>query len=657
MKMKNKLRSATELTVSMTIIATLLAGCFGGGGGGGGTTAATTGATTPVTVVPSKGKFADGAHVRIRDDNGSYTAYALTLGGSAVVAVPVTFTPPFLIEAGVKGDSYYDITKAAFASMVSAAPVRALVPDLATLTAASGVGVNFDTESVIARIEKDNPTAMTTTGLGKTLAASAVVTASTMATAMGYASYKDLFVPATPYDGTAKLDPTKSADAKSLKFEAMARAASGVGGADLLDDIKIAARNSATSGVAGALPGFNGEFTKLTTGTLSVTGAASAVAPTLPPVISAASMASAVTTIAANTTSTSNFLTDLTTTGLREFQPGLKIQWANASGVATTQTNYATGRSISATLANGVYTVIQSIMELVNKVWTAIAPTSNNAGTNYVLTATGWVDDKTLPVTFTTNADGTATATNMNGIPGNSIVAVSAIDITGTMSIASAVGFVDANGFMSNINASGVQATSAVAGTITFPAGSRKYLLNNLGASTADNYQVWTSAAWSNDVRDPAGIIPGSTTLATMLSTHTTAANPICINGWAFVAQAATLATATPTADVYFQQWNPATNQSTCAAITTTGPTAQTSMGTVVMTSKTVNGQTLGISTAGTFTGMMNNSFIANVNGSYRSGTFYPAGTPLVILGGGNANLVNKKAADAAMTALGFPAL
>jgi len=168
-------------------------------------------------------------------------------------------------------------------------------------------------------------------------------------------------------------------------------------------------------------------------------------------------------------------------------------------------------------------------------------------------------------------------------------------------------------------------------------------------------------------VRDPAGIIPGSTTLPAMLSSHTTVSNPICVlrSGMAYVVQAATANTATPTADVYMQQYNQATGQSTCVI-----PAGSTSMGTVTFTPNAAGN--IGIISGGTaLNGLnrLNNTFVANVNGTMRMGNFYPAGTPVQTVSGtgggvggaasvgGGVLLVNKTAADAMMNALGFPVL
>lgn len=458
MKIKNKLRTAAEFSISATIIATLLAACGGGGGG----TAATT-PTSTINVTPGKGKMV-GATVTIKNAKGVALGNApTTTTGIAGVAIPATETGPFIIEVSCLSAacSYYDEkTKLNVPGSATMPALQAVVPG-ATNT---NLGVTAATTAA-AQYALNTGAALTPTSIA--------AANTTVATSLGLPAGTNILTPPTiianDADYQAAKGRTTAADLLANLSASFAMSASGVTAMQAIADYGNAWKVAATTPASGVImPGSinKAELTLATSGVGGMTGIPTATIPNV-----TAAMTTATATVTANITAVNNFLTDMTTTGLREFRPGQQWQNSNASGVPVTQTWYAEGRTSTATLANGVYTIAQTVMELINKVWTAISGTSNNAGTNYVLTTSGWVDEQTLSKSFTTNADGTATTTNMNGVLGNTIFAVSAIDIAGTMSIASAVGFVDANGFGSNINASGVQATPALTGNITFPAG------------------------------------------------------------------------------------------------------------------------------------------------------------------------------------------
>lgn len=134
MKIKNKLRSATELAVSMTIIATLLAACGGGSGGAAG------GATGPVVSgVAVKGKMklstvnvyaVDAAGVR-----GALLGTGATdATGAFSFALTSTPTTPVLVE--IAGGSY--ISEKDGVTIAATKPFCALMGSAA---AASGIAV------------------------------------------------------------------------------------------------------------------------------------------------------------------------------------------------------------------------------------------------------------------------------------------------------------------------------------------------------------------------------------------------------------------------------------------------------------------------------------------------------------------------------------
>lgn len=167
----------------------------------------------------------------------------------------------------------------------------------------------------------------------------------------------------------------------------------------------------------------------------------------------------------------------------------------------------------------------------------------------------------------------------------------------------------------------------------------------------------------ANEVRDPAGIIAPTAPLS---SAHTTTTNPVCLTGGGMnmtivYTGLASVANGPSTVDVYPGMFN-AAGQPTCVAI----PTGTLRWGTATLTPnaagtvKVFSGATVTQTGASTLAGF-NNTILSNVNGTFRTGYFYPAGTPAnATNGNGGVNtkfFANKIAADAVMTALGFPKL
>ncbi|MFA6015702.1 MAG: IPT/TIG domain-containing protein [Gallionellaceae bacterium] len=217
MQIKPFIRKASEIGVGLTAIATLvLAGCGGGGGGSSGGSSST--AMTTLSVSPSLGRFAQGAHVRIKDRNGAQIGSGfVNASGVAAIDVPTSSQAPLLVEAGLTDDQYYDeIQGWQTISGISGVGVRALVPDH---TVASQVGVTALTEIAVGSLVDASgvvPAGVT--------AASAVGANATVAQSFGVT---DLLAPPKLVGSKADLNGlgTTDADKYALKLAALANMA------------------------------------------------------------------------------------------------------------------------------------------------------------------------------------------------------------------------------------------------------------------------------------------------------------------------------------------------------------------------------------------------------------------------------------------------
>lgn len=639
MNVKLNIRRSVEIGVGMTVIATMLAGCFGGGGG---TAAAPGAATTTTTVVPFKGAFTGGTVTVFDATHTQIGTGTINASGVATVTYPSNARYPLIVEAS--GSYVNEVT-----GLVeqTAAPLRAMVPDVTTATAASGVAASVVTELSVALAVQQNGG-----GFAVPLTPASAVAATTQAElTLGVPTGTAQQVPAVNASGVPAnaAAATLAGLAPTLSVFSPTNLSQG-----LNNFVASAAALPAASGINAVIPAASSAQVTANLAAMNVRLAASGVAA---PIAAYTPPASSVTQIqtatqqaaaqqAAAATAASNFLADVTSTGLRNFNPGVQMQWLNASGVTQTQTVWAQGAKLTATLANGVYTITHAAYDLViqaaNKVWQLV--TGNTNGTAYVLTAAGWVDQRTMQATFTQNADGTATVVNMNGIPGNTIVAISAVDLAG-IPIASApvaASGIDANGFMMNLNASGVQVTSMVVPTGNFPTGAREYTVTPQGTLAAPVYQLWAPAGVNvgMNVTDMAGVA---------LTALPAAGASFCANGFVFTPVAAP-AVGADNYNVY------GTMGCTAANITAaTGPMMMP-MGTALLANQAVGAVTVGV--VQRVTGMMPlaaNTIMGVAGGAVRVGNIIPAGTPLnsPMLGGG-ANFANQAAANAFLTAHGF---
>lgn len=667
MKIENKLRTAAELTVSMTIIAALLTAC---GGGGGGTAAKTAAATSTFNVTPGKGIMI-GALVTIKDANGVVLGTATTTAaGVAPVQIPATAAAPFVVSVSclTAACSYYDEkTK----SNVPGAPGMPVLQAVVADKAALNIGVTAVT----------NAAAQYALNTGALLTPASIAAANDrVATLMGLPLGTNILTPPTIISNDiqykALQNGTTAADLLANLSASFAMSASGVSAMQAISDYGSAWKAAAITPASGVImpPSIDQAAMILaTSGVGGMTGIPTATIPNVATNITATAAG-----YAASTTATNNFLTDLTTTGMREFKAGFQTQYLNGASTVT-DTIYPTGITLSATLANGIYTVTHSLKELINTVWTAITGASNNAGTSYVLTAAGWTDDSTLPVSFSLSGNGTATMTNAFGIPDTFQTVICANDVSNTAVgaaaassawatcnmaqmggasavLASPLNGVDASGFAMNSNASGVQVTTAVVPTGTFPVASREYLLQRLGNSTADIYQLWndvgTNAIWG--VTDTNGVA---------LTTAPTATTSFCASGYVLVPINPAPATGTDNFNVFG-------TMSGCTAASITAGLATPAMGTALLSNKTTGNAvvpTVGLVTVnqanlagqnGMSLQWLNGSIIGVAGGKALTGTIYPAGTPLSSINnqipGAPTQLANKTAADALMTGYGL---
>ena len=611
-----------------------------------------------------------GALVTIKDANGVVLGTATTTAaGVAPVQIPATAAAPFVVTVSclTAACTYYDEkTKLSVPGTANMPVLQAVVAD----KTAPNIGVTAVT----------NAAAQYALNTGAALTPASIAAANdTVATLMGLPLGTNILTPPAIIKNdldyqNSKLGTT-AANLLANLSASFAMSASGVSAMQAIADYGNAWKAAAITPASGVIMPASINTAAMITATSGVGGTGIPTA-TIPNV--ANTIKNTATSYAASTADINSFIADITTTGMREFKAGFQQQSLNGA-TTVTNTTYPTGITFSATLANGIYTITHGIKELINTVWTAITGASNNAGTSYVLTAAGWTADNTLPTTFSVSGNGTATMTNAFGIPETFQTVICANDVSNAvvgaaaassawatcnmaqMGGASAVlpsplSGVDASGFAMNLNASGVPVTVPVVPTGTFPAASRVYLLQRLGNSTADIYQLWNSvgsnAIWG--VTDLNGVA---------LTTAPTAATSFCASGFV-------LAPINPAPAAGTDNFNVFGTMGGCTAASITAGLATPAMGTALFSNKATGNAvvpTVGLATVspatlagpnGWFMTMLNGSIIGVVGGKAETGTLYPAGTPLSSINnqmpGAATQFANKTAADAFMTGYGL---
>jgi hypothetical protein len=200
------------------------------------------------------------------------------------------------------------------------------------------------------------------------------------------------------------------------------------------------------------------------------------------------------------------FWTDLTGTGLREFQAGNA-----ASGV------YVLGYTTSANFSGGRYIVTGTTQQLTaSGVWSTL-----NTGDSYYLANNGWTlypssiaitatDETHYSITDHLNRSGHGTITTIN--------------LSGTVIVASsAVPAIDHLG----------QASSVSPAFAFYPAGSYEFDVAYSNSSMPEEYVLWGRPDFA--VTTIAGSITSANFDAIHFAAHATTDNPICVNGMGLV--------------------------------------------------------------------------------------------------------------------------
>lgn len=164
-----------------TLILTVSLVACGGGGGGGATSTSTTTTTNAaatsvrVTVTPSLGQFGAGATVYARKLDGTLIAQgAVDSTGKATLEVPPTTLPPYIVEAGISGDQYYDEKLKTMVTITlpsgRTAALRAVLPSPRTEVAVTPL-----TEMATGLIENESASGLSAANVASVLAANNTV--------------------------------------------------------------------------------------------------------------------------------------------------------------------------------------------------------------------------------------------------------------------------------------------------------------------------------------------------------------------------------------------------------------------------------------------------------------------------------------------------
>ncbi|MBI5627105.1 MAG: hypothetical protein HY935_07920 [Nitrosomonadales bacterium] len=247
MDVKCTLRKVAELGLVSTVIATMvMVGC---GGGGSSSSSNSNGAVSSrnITVTPLKGKFGSGTTVLVKRARDGVVVASATIGatGNATVGVPISETGPFLIEAGVVGDNYFDeSTGTASTIPASATGLRALIPDT---TSVNAVGVTALTEIAVGQIEAASG------GMATATAADVIATNITVGNSFGIDD--PLSPPSLIDNGTQLVTAGAGADRYALTLAALAKlAAPGKTALEVIYDLRNDAKDGVLDGLVSTIP-------------------------------------------------------------------------------------------------------------------------------------------------------------------------------------------------------------------------------------------------------------------------------------------------------------------------------------------------------------------------------------------------------------------
>lgn len=247
MNVKGTLRNGAELNiVSIVVVALIMVGC-GGAGSSSSSNSNGSVSTSQITVTPMKGRFGSGTTVRVKRAKDGVVVASATIGasGSVTVDVPTSETGPFLIEAGVAGDSYFDESTGTTSTIpANATGLRALIPDA---TSVNAVGVTALTEIAVGQIEAASG------GMATATAADVIATNITVGNSFGV---DDPLSPPSIIDNGTQLDTAGGgADRYALMLAAMAKlAAPGKTALHVIHDLRDDAKDGVLDGLVNAVP-------------------------------------------------------------------------------------------------------------------------------------------------------------------------------------------------------------------------------------------------------------------------------------------------------------------------------------------------------------------------------------------------------------------
>ncbi|MEQ1533689.1 MAG: hypothetical protein HOO97_05845 [Sideroxydans sp.] len=242
----NSLNKTRQLGIGLIFIALALGGC----GGKGSSTPAATAPNTPNTqqptnqnpaviptaaikITPMKGQFSEGTTVKVKraKDGVVVGSCKVDTTGSCSAIVQTSETGPFLIEAGIAGDQYFDESTGALATVPAGQPaLRALIPN-----ASPAIGVTALTELAVGQIEGHAG------GIAGTKVTDVIAANATIGNQFGVPN--PLATPTVIGATTANILTGTDADDYALKLAGIAKMTKNGGDAiqalhDLRDDIK-----------------------------------------------------------------------------------------------------------------------------------------------------------------------------------------------------------------------------------------------------------------------------------------------------------------------------------------------------------------------------------------------------------------------------------
>jgi len=200
--------------------------------------------TSELIVTPMKGWFSENTRVNVRRPSTKEIVASGFVGkdGSAKVQVPKNISGPFLIEAGVGGDTYYDESTGALATVpADTVALRGLIPDAEM----KAVGITAITEMAVGQIEA------TAGGISGVSATDVIAANATIGSQFGIA---DPLMPPSLVSASSTLVGGSLADNYALTLAGLAQMASGVSALQVLHDMRDDIKDGKFDGLKGATP-------------------------------------------------------------------------------------------------------------------------------------------------------------------------------------------------------------------------------------------------------------------------------------------------------------------------------------------------------------------------------------------------------------------